>query len=68
MQGINNVRNSETQRQNVRRSTQFLGRIIDSLLGAAFRLHRYRDAQDALLRRAFYEQELRIVEEYCCDE
>lgn len=42
--------------------------IAESVIGAAFRLHRYRDAQDALLRRVFYEQELRMLEEHCCNE
>lgn len=41
---------------------------LASLFGAAHRLHRYRDAQDVLLRNVFHEQERRIREQACCDE
>ncbi len=41
---------------------------IDSVFGAAVRLHKYRDARDVLLRHVIHEQELRTREKFCCDE
>lgn len=41
---------------------------LRSLLGAAFRLHHYRGAQDKLLRQALIDQEKRIRDTHCCYE
>lgn len=42
--------------------------VLNSLFGAAVRIHQYRDARDTLLRRVLHEQELRYLTECCCDE
>lgn len=41
---------------------------LTSVFGAAHRLHRYRDAQDVLLRKVIQEEERRIRQQACCDE
>ncbi|MGI9203381.1 MAG: hypothetical protein ACR2Q3_05200 [Woeseiaceae bacterium] len=41
---------------------------LNSVFGAAVRLHQYRDARDTLFRRVFHEQEMRFLAESCCDE
>ena len=42
--------------------------VVNSVFGAAVRLHQYRDARDTLFRRVFHEQEMRFLEETCCHE
>ncbi len=42
--------------------------VVNSVFGAAVRLHHYRDARDTLFRRVFHEQEMRFREETCCHE
>lgn len=61
----NENRNTE---KNVNSQSSIWALVLDSLFGAAVRLHRYRDARDTLFRRVFHEQELRYLAESCCDE
>ena len=62
--------NNENRRteKNVNSQSSIWALVVDSLFGAAVRLHRYRDARDTLFRRVFHEQELRYLAESCCDE
>jgi hypothetical protein len=41
---------------------------LNSVFGAAWRLHQYRDARDMLFRHAIHEQERRMRQRACCDE
>lgn len=43
-------------------------RALNSLFGAAYRLHQYRDARDVLLQSAFRDQERRRHHQARCDE